>query len=38
MSTNDQKLFSVIHGEALKLARDDVPQELLDRLAAAAEG
>ena len=30
MSTNDQKVFSVIHGEALKLARDDVPQELLD--------
>lgn len=38
MSTDDQKLSSVIHGEALKAARDDVPQELLDRIAAAAEG
>ena len=30
MSTPDQTLASVIHGEALTLARDQVPQELLD--------
>ena len=38
MSTDDQKLSAVIQGQALKAARDEVPQEILDRLAAAAEG
>ena len=30
MPTDDQKLTAVIHGEAIKFARDEVPQELLD--------
>ena len=38
MSTDDQKLSTVIQGQALMAARDEVPQEILDRLAAAAEG
>jgi len=38
MSTPDQKLSAEIHGLALLLARDGVPQELLDRLAKAAQG
>lgn len=38
MSTSGQTLASAIYGEALKLARDHVPQELLDRLAAVADG
>ena len=38
MPTDDQRKGSEIHGEALKAARDDVPQEILDRIAAAAAG
>jgi hypothetical protein len=38
VSTDDQKLTAVIQGEALKFARDEIPQELLDHLAAVAEG
>jgi len=38
MSTEDQKLSAVIRGEAFKFARDEIPQEMLDRIAAAAEG
>ena len=38
MSTDDQRKGSEIHGEAVQIARDEVPQELLDRLAAAAGG
>ena len=38
VSTDDQKLTAIIQGEALKFARDAIPQEMLDRLAAAAEG
>ena len=38
MSTDDQKLSAVIHGEALKAARDEVPPYLLERLAKVADG
>jgi len=38
LSTDDQKRASELHGEAHKAARDQVPQEVLDRLRAAAEG
>jgi hypothetical protein len=38
VSTDDQKLSAVIFGEALLLARDHVPQELLDRLAEVTAG
>jgi hypothetical protein len=38
MSTADRTLSWIIHGEALKLARDQVPHELLDRLAQISEG
>jgi hypothetical protein len=37
-SIDDQKRSSELHGEAHKIARDELPQELLNRLAAAAEG
>ena len=37
MSTDDQKRASELHGEAHKAARDQVPQEVLDRPAAAAD-
>ena len=38
MSTDDQKRASELHGEAHKAARDQVPQEVLDRLAAPPMG
>ena len=38
MSTDDQKRGSEIHGEALKIARDEVPQHLLERLAKVSDG
>jgi hypothetical protein len=38
MSTDDQKRASEIHGEALKMARDEVPPHLLERLAKVADG
>jgi hypothetical protein len=38
LSTDDQRKASEIHGEALKLARGQVRDEPLDRIAAAAEG
>ncbi len=38
MSTDDQKRASELHGEAHKAARDQVPPEILDRLAEVAEG
>jgi hypothetical protein len=37
-SIDDQKRSSELHGEAHKIARDELPQELHNRLAAAAEG
>jgi hypothetical protein len=38
MSTKDQAAASKLHGLALLAARGEVPQDVLDRLAAAAEG
>ena len=38
MSTEDQRLGSMLTGEALLAAQDESLQPLLDRLAAAAEG
>jgi hypothetical protein len=38
MSTDNQRKPSEVHGEALKLARDQALQELLDRMAATAGG
>jgi hypothetical protein len=38
MSTDDQRKGSEIHGEALKAARDEVPEHLLERLAKVADG
>ena len=38
MSTDDQMRASELHVEAHEVARDEVPHELLDRLAAAADG
>ncbi len=38
MSTADQRKGSELTGEALKAARDEVPQHLLERLAKVADG
>jgi hypothetical protein len=38
MSTDDQKLTAVIQGEAVEFARDEIPQELLEHPAEAADG
>ena len=37
-STEGQRKASELHGEALKAARDGVPQHLLERLANVADG
>lgn len=38
MSTDDQRRSSELYGEALRIARDEVPEYLLERLVEVSDG